>query len=329
MNKETRSFKSLIDEILDAPETLEKEDADSLEIESFELADAQDLAIFMHRDTHFAGSFDIMLDYYRSEGMGVDPEIDIPRILILAELDQAHEGKLAELVLSETDKSQVQRARNTYEKLRDACEAHSGDQKRAKALAELILSEEEEPLKEMDAVVAEGEYIAATLVDLLESEDFASPYFPGYGRVPNLAAECLGRIGSPEAVPKLFEMLGHGDFELEERVLTALRLTGTIAKRFLLKIIQSEQITRDHETAAFALLHFAEDPQVAVCCLAELEKPEVRQQVAYATYLVLGCESLKNQDERTAFRRLAELPHIPLELQQEMQTVLGVWDNGF
>lgn len=326
MKKNPRSFRSLIDEVLaessSNEETLEDE---NLSPEPFSLSDEEDVYILMHRNIHFGGNFNVMLEYYEQEGVGVDPDISFPRIFALSEMERIQREDLAPLILSEPEEGFVKRAQAVYEKLREACHSEAPEQKHARLIAELILTEEEEPEAEIQAIVDEGQHIATPLLELLEVLDFANPLFPGYGRAHSYAVQCLGQMRSPEAVPQLFEMLNRSDFDLTEEILTAFRVIGVSAKRFLLKIIRGEQVTRDHETAAFALLHFAEDPQVATACLQALEKLRVRKDSEYAKYLVLGCEKLSDPDQQVLFRSICESPETGDELREEMQAIIAQW----
>ena len=45
------------------------------------LLDAIDLDILMHKDAHFGGNFDIMIDYYEKEGVGSMPDFETDRII--------------------------------------------------------------------------------------------------------------------------------------------------------------------------------------------------------------------------------------------------------
>ena len=69
-----------------------QEDDDFLE--DFPIAYSIDNAILMHRDAHFGGDFDVMLDYYQKEGKGISKDFDIERIQELAQV-QKSSGKVS------------------------------------------------------------------------------------------------------------------------------------------------------------------------------------------------------------------------------------------
>ena len=63
---------------------------DSLDssFEHFPLVDALDHEILMHRDAHFGGLFSVMIDYYQTEGKGVQPQFSLQRIEKLQQLEK-------------------------------------------------------------------------------------------------------------------------------------------------------------------------------------------------------------------------------------------------
>src|SRR5258708_5322619 len=87
-------------------------------MESTPLADAQDSAILMHRDVHFGGKFEVMLEYYINEGKGVNSEFDLERIHALAKIEKDMNADLAPLLLSGAQAEKVAEAKNAYKKLR-------------------------------------------------------------------------------------------------------------------------------------------------------------------------------------------------------------------
>ena len=82
----------------------------------------------------------------------------------------------------------------------------------ARLIADLILSEEEEPTKEIEAVVAQGTSILPDLFIIIENEDFYDPLFPGYGYAPYLAIQCIGQIGDASGVIPLFQTLSRENY---------------------------------------------------------------------------------------------------------------------
>ena len=94
------------------------ESDENLPFEHFPLVDAIDHEILMHRDTHFGGQFPLMLDYYRSEEKGVQPEFEIARIEKLAALEEKLQQNLAALFLVSAEAEKVADAREAYQTLR-------------------------------------------------------------------------------------------------------------------------------------------------------------------------------------------------------------------
>lgn len=289
------------------------------------LANVSDINILMHRDAHFSGNFDIMLEYYRKGGKGVSPDIDIDRIEELAAIEKNMGINLAPLLFSAPDAEKVARAKDSYKKLRDVYGISNPKTIYPKLIADLILSEDEEEEREIDAVVAQKGGIVPALIELVKSDEFHDPLFPGYGLAPVLAAKALGMIGDKRAVISLFESLGEGDLFDEDIIIEALRQIGDPAKQFLLRVLHGIPVTEDNEKAAIALIHFKDDPDIAKECLNMLIKPDVRSHTTLSTYLILACAGLPDQDDRDTFNKLLDDPHTPKLLKQDIQTVLNEW----
>lgn len=296
--------------------------------ENFSLANALDATILMHRDAHFGGNFEFMLDYYEKEGKGVHPEIELTRIRELQEMENQLKQNLAAVLLTAAEAEKIAAAKVAYKKLRDIYEL-----KRAKTvkvthpvlIADLILSEEESPDAEIAAIVAEKGEIVPQLIKLLRSEDFYDPLFPGYGLAPFLASKCLGLIGDKRAIIALFELIGEEDFFSETELLEALKQIGDPAKAFLLKILHSRPINLDNERAAIALDYFKDDPEVASTCFKMLVGLDLNEHLVFATYLVLACEGLENTPYKEEFLALMNAPQTPKMLKQDMQTIAKQW----
>lgn len=291
------------------------------EFESYPLANALDIMILMHRDAHFSGNFDIMLDYYRKGGKGVVPEIDIKRIEELAEMERRMQQNLAAVLLTGADAESVARAKEVYKSLRDLYEKGGTKNKYPLLIADLILTEDEEAYTEIAAIVAEKAAIVPSLIELLRSEDMYNSLFPGYGLAPALALKCLGLIGDKRAIISLFESIGESDLLNEEIALEALRHIGKPAKEFLLKVLHGRPLNEDNERAAIALVHFKQDPEVSAACFEMLKNPEVRKDISLSTYLVLACEGLTNTPYKSEFLAMAEDPSIPKALRNDMKAV--------
>lgn len=313
-------------EIENELESSNDEDKENLfESELFTLTSAVENEILMHRDAHFGGNFAAMLDYYRNDGKGVQPGIFIPNIEKLALMEKESGQNLASLLLTGAEAEKVARARDAYKKLRELYEKGENEQNLPILVADLILSEEEEPVAEMARLIEEKSKSVPLLMDLIRSEEFHDPLFPGYGLAPAYAAECLGKIGDKRALITLFEAIGEGDFFSEEALFKALKSMGDSAKQFLLKVMHSRPLNQDNERAALALLQFKEDPEVSAACFEELQKADVLKNQLLATYLTFDCEGLQNLEQRDRFIKWAKDPTIPKLLKNDIETVIKSW----
>lgn len=296
------------------------------EPEGLPLVDATDTAILMHRDAHFGGQFGIMLDYYAKGGKGINSEFEIERIKELQLLEQGLKQNLAALLLSGQEAEQVARARESYKVLRSVYNKKNElKPSHARLIADLILTEDEEALNEIEAIVAEKSLIVPALMNILRSEDFHDPLFPGYGLAPALATKCLGLIGDKRAIISLFESIGDSDFLNEDLALDALFKIGEPAKAFLLSVLHSRPITYDNERAAMALCRFKDDPDVAKICLQMLSEIDLKKHLLLATHLVLACEGLKDADSREKLLALLNHPNIPSMLRQDIKAIAKSW----
>lgn len=284
----------------------------------------QDTLILMHRDAHFGGNFEIMIDYYEKGGKGVRPELELSHILALHRLEMELEQDLAGSILGGAEAERVAKAKNAYKELRDLYDNPQMKGSYALLIADLILSEELEPESEIAAIVERKGAAIPALIELLKSQDFYDPLFPGYGFAPELAAKCLGLIGDHKAVISLFESIHEGDFFEEETALQALKAIGQPAKDFLLQVLRSRPINQDNERAAIALVSFKQDPEVAEACLELLLDPETRQNLLFSSYLALVCEGLQDAKLQQRLKKLAEDPTTPKDLRKD---ILAVSDN--
>jgi len=116
-----------------------------------DVIDTVDIEILMHRDAHFGGSFEIMLEYYEQDGVGVMPDFDIEQIEHLQKIEIDHKQNLAETYLPDAAKDSVEESKRIYHQLREVY-----DQKGEKLISDLILSEEHLPEKEIQALVNQG-----------------------------------------------------------------------------------------------------------------------------------------------------------------------------
>jgi hypothetical protein len=292
------------------------------EFEDFPMAYSIDNLILMHRDAHFSGNFALMVDYYQKEGKGISKEFDLPRIQELQAL-QVQTGKdPALLMLSGPEIEKVAQSKQAYKALRDLYAVKKPKNQHPQLIADLILSEEYEPDAEIKAIVAEKGAIVPALVDVLRNQDFYDPLFPGYGQAPALIAKCLGLIGDKRAIISLFEAIGEGDFFNDDIVLDALRAVGEPAKQFLLKVLHARPLNHDNEQAAVALVGFKKDPEVSTACLHMLKEIDLAKNETLATYLVLCCEGLAEQ-QRQELSDLARQPKTPKGLRQDILTIFN------
>lgn len=297
-----------------------------IDSDEFPLGDAIDSNILMHRDVHFGGQFPMMLEYYREGGKGVSPTIDIERIEALANIEESLGENLAAQILTGVDAEKVAAAKDAYKGLRDLYEIKTPQSVFPRLIADLILSEEEEPEKEIEMIVAQKSAIVPALMDLVRSDQFYDPLFPGYGLAPALAAKCLGLIGDKRAIIALFESIGNGDFFDDEIAFDALTSIGAPAKEFLLKVLHGKPINEDNHRAALALVHFKDDPEVAVAAWNILKGLDFKKDdPIFASYLVYICEGLKGLPQAEEFKKLVEDPNISKSLKLDIQTIIKSW----
>lgn len=290
-------------------------------LDVYPLSDAMDQEILMHRDAHFGGEFSVMLEYYHKGGKGVHSGFELSRIEQLQQWEKEAGENLAPHLLSGVDAETIGRSRDLYKKLRALYETEKVTELYPRLIADLILSEEEEAEEEVQAVVREKNKIIPFLMDIIRSDDFHDPLFPGYGHAPFLAAKCLGLIGDSRSIVLLFDEIGQGDFDNEKMVLRALKTLGEPAKNFLLKVLRSKPLTEANVRAALALIEFKEDLEVGEAALQLLEEGAVLQDVTLATYLILLCEGLQGDSLRDRFKKL----QLPKALLLDYQAILKTW----
>lgn len=303
--------------------TINPEEDDLLE--EYPVTYSIDSAILMHRDAHFGGKFDFMLDYYKNEGKGVCSDFDINSIEKLAKMESEMQQNIAAVLLSGAEAEQVSKARDAYKQLKELYTQPHKKNNYPLLIADLILSEEEYPEKEINAIVSEKGAIVPALIDLLRAENFNDPLFPGYGMAPSLAAKCLGLIADKRSLIALFETIGCQDFFEEDVVLEALKSIGEPAKEFLLKVLQGRPINQDNERAAIALVKFKDDPKVIQTALNFLKNPDIRKDIPLATYLTLICEGIEQTNFKEEFIALIEDPLTPKDLRFDMKAIVKGW----
>lgn len=295
------------------------------DFDQFPITYSIDNQIIMHRDAHFSGNFDLMLDYYKKNGKGINQDFEISRIEELQHTQNQSGKDLATFMLSGAELEKIAQAKNAYKALRDLYNIKNKKNKSSLLIADLILTEDPDATNEINAIIAEKATIVPALVDLLRNEDFYDPLFPGYGQAPALAAICLGKIGDKRSIISLFETIGEGDFFNDDIVLNALHATGEPAKAFLLKVLHATPLNHDNEHAAIALINFKNDPEVSTTCLKMLKEIDLQKNELLATYLILACESLPLESQQEQLLQLAQLPTTPKLLRQDITAIAKNW----
>lgn len=284
---------------------------------------SQDIEIVMHREAHFGGSFEVMIDYYSKEGKGCSPSIDLERIQQLAELEKTSGENLASTLLSGSDAEKIQRIRDLYKNLREIYDKPEDGNPIPKLIADLILSEDINSEAIAESFLPYKLSATQALVDLLKNLDFYDPLFPGYGFAPEIAVECLAKIGDKRAIIALFEAIGDGDFFHDEGVLHALKAIGEPAKEFLLRVLKSRPLNEDNEKAAIALECFKGDISVGETAIDLLQSPDVLQDPVLSTYLVYLCEGLPLNVFKKPLELLSEKSGISKDLIRDIRTVIS------
>jgi len=286
------------------------------------LLDSVDVDILIHREIHFGGSFALMLDYYEHDGIGVNPDFSIKRIQLLMEEEEKTGKNLADTLLTSSALATVEDAKTMYLNLRAVYE-HPTSPALSLVMADLILSEEENPQEEIDAVCRHESAAVGPLVEILSTEKLYSSLYPGYGRAPLLAAQCLETIGDPKAIAPLFEALGKENFFADDAMISALVSFGKEAIDFLLVRLSHKPFNKDNEHAAIALSSFPEEYRVSKLCLHLLQDPDIKKHPTLANYLILGCSALKTQEEKQQFLKLKEL--FPGVIKHEFDLIAKQW----
>jgi hypothetical protein len=291
----------------------------------FPIIDALDHDILLHRNIHFGGSFDVMIDYYRKNGKGVQDEFPFSRLEFLRDFERKGHCDLTENILTEYERDLAEKIKQKYFSLRDIYE---GKEKNpiARLVADLVLSEKQNPASEINALIQQGSKAVGPLIELISSFEFYDPLYPGYGYAPLYAIHCLGLIGDKRAILPLFHLLGKHPFTIEEATIEALTSIGDEAKTFLLKVLHHQPISKDNELAIVALLNFPEEALISSHCLNLLKAIDPKKNIALANYLIFGCIALTDPTEREAFKVLSQNPAFPEELRKEMNLAIKGWE---
>jgi len=286
------------------------------------LLDTIDLEILMHKDAHFGGSYEVMIDYYKEDGLGVQEEFDIERIKELAAFDK--EGYLSEEILPELAKNDVIFSKDLYKKLRDCYEQ---DEELLQKLSDLILTESYDPIEEIEALSNFHQRAVKPLLEIIIQDHFYNSLNPGYGKAPINAALTLKKIGDPKAIPYLFNALGKS-FTVDEVLIDTLISFGPAGEEFLQNRLKGTPYTKDNYLAAMALSSFPIRDETAKLALSLLEEPSTFSKGSYSSYLICICEGLESEEDRMKFAHVANTSGLKKNLADEMKMILSFWKNN-
>ncbi len=305
------------EELEETPEEFSKESLELSE-ESLPLSDQVANDILMHRNTHFGGKFEFMKEYYLEEGIGVQPDFELDEIIELEQFEAQVGQDLAPLALSRSEISKVKCANRMYKALQKICNLSQDANSIPTLLADLILTEDNKPQSEIRKL-SQIEKAQPYLFELLKTEEFFDPVFPGYGRTPLHVAAILGEMGSEKAIIPLFESMKSDHFMYEEAAILALKKIGCPAFDFLMGVLQKSPITGDNEKAAIALISFEEKEPFAKVALQMLHNFEVLGHFNLSVQLILACLDLKLSEDIQGFLSLKD--QIPIALAPDFQYV--------
>lgn len=272
----------------------------------FYLVDEEDKEILMHRDAHFGGSFDVMIQYYTEEKKGAILDDALERMQLLQTYEQKLNKDLAPLLLAGADAEKVQQAKKMYKDLASVFENAQDKGSIAVQIANLILSEEEDFELEVANIIKLGPIVIPYLIEIVESQALSDPLFPGYSFAPVIAALALGALKAEKAIIPLFEFMNAGNEGDEEAAVYALFSIGEKAKEFLIRCLSGRPLTKSNEQAAYVLLRFQDtdgDKTIAKLFFTQLKDPQVQKAFPLAHYLSLGCEELPS-DLKTEYEAL-------------------------
>lgn len=290
------------------------EDIYPIDSEQFEnpLIDEEDRDILMHRDAHFGGNFDLMLEAYMEDKKSAVLDTSLKRIKTLAAQEKELQKNIAALLLSGVDAEKIAFVRKLYKDLASLFE--NEEKSLPKAIASLILTESDEANEEIDEVCSYGKAAIEPLLEIVESPLLVDPLFPGYGEAPLLAARALSKLQAKEAVMPILYLVKEAP-HFENELMTVLHSIGDEAKALL-----KARAEHYDDTALQALLSW-QDEEVALFCFGELKKAPEH---ALAPYFVLGCEMIPIK-ERDEFKRLYQEGKYPKAVLDEMKFLISSW----
>jgi hypothetical protein len=282
-----------------------------------------DLEILKHKDSHFGGSFKVMLDYYRSDGVGVQEDFDIERIQDLADFDK--DGHLSAEILPDHAKNEVFFSKELYKKLKSC---YDKEEPFVRKLADLILTESWDPSEEIEALAECKQAAIKPLIEIVSQDHFYNPLNPGYGRAPINAALTLKKIGNTDAIAHLYNALGKS-FSTDEILINTLISFGERAEDFLRARLEGSPYTKDNYLAAMVLSSFPTSEQTAKLALDLLSKKQTHAHSSYVSYLICICEGLKTSSDREMFIQLSKNEDLSKNIASEMALVISFWKNSY
>ena len=285
------------------------------------LVDTLDMEILLHRDCHFSSLFEEMLDYYKKEGIGAMPDFELGEIEKLYALEKKLGKNLSKLYLNEISQEIVRSVKDMYAKFRQVYEKTNPDPSSV-LISDLILSEEDYPKKTIDAILKEKETMYPLILPLLSAEYFYNPLYPGYGRVPALAADILKSMQNPDAISHLFGALGEDNFFTDDAIISALVSFGEKTLNFLKPKLKSTPFSSDNERAAVVLSSFPEEQAIADIALDLLENPETLSKPMFASYLIFACSALEERVKQQRLKTIADKKGLLPELKSELDIVI-------
>lgn len=316
------SFKELLKQVNEPSEIppFEVEEFEGFDSNSEHLPITDDLTnlILMHRNAHFGGKFEFMIEYYENEGIGCCNDFDLSDIKKLAKLQFQMKQDLVLTTLSKIELEKIKNVLEIYKGLRKLSTLSKNENSIPSLLANLILTEEETPTKEIEAL-SKNEKAFTYLLDLFQSEEFLDPLFPGYGRSPSHVATCLGKMKSEKAIMPLFGNLTADNFLHEEAIILALKEIGKPAFDFLINVLQNEPFTIDNERAAVCLTSFGENEAFATTSLKLLKNFQTLNYPNLVVHLILACLGLKDKKDIETFLELRQ--QLPKAFDPDFQYV--------
>lgn len=280
--------------------------------------------ILLHRNCHFEGNFASMLTYYRAEGRGAQMEFSIQRLEKLMRIEEKLRLDLSDLLLNEEQKMRQQRALDSHQFFANLAKS-SNSTNVQRAIAELILSRNEEPTDHLRRVEKFGQPAVVHLIKILRSSQLYNSLYPGFGLAPELAAKCLGLISDPQAIPHLFGKIGEVGFFMEDVVLEALKKIGNASRDFLLQKLQAHPFSEENQKAAFALVHFRGDFEVAAAGFRLLTDEHTKDRSCFMNSLVMICEGLAGTSLAGPFCQLQDDDTFPQLTRQDVRDVVQNW----